>query len=191
MLVGTLANRNRQGSTRGFTLVEMMIIVVLVGVLATLATYGVLKYVRSSRVNEALGMVTDIKAAEETYRDETMEYLGVDGSPYGVWHPDEEPGTFKTDWNQVRNNAGRTFRTLAVAPTGPVYFVYTVVAGNGGNVPSIDPQLEVKVKTPQATSGPWYVVVARGNLDGSDDDNFTHVIGHSFGAALHVDREGQ
>jgi Tfp pilus assembly protein PilE len=171
----------------------MMIIVVLVGVLATLATYGVLKYVRSSRVNEALGMVTDIKAAEEIYRDETLEYLGVPGGAYSVWHPDVDPGNFKTDWNQVNNDAGRTFRTLAVTPTGPVYFVYTVVAGSGGAPPSADNalELEVKVKIPGTASGPWYVVVARGNLDGSDDGLFTHVIGHSFGSALHVDREGQ
>ena len=47
-------------SDRGFTLIELMIVVAIVGVLSALAIYGVTKYLRSSKTAEvktALGQM--------------------------------------------------------------------------------------------------------------------------------------
>ena len=67
-------------SKRGFTLLELMTVVVIVGVLSTLAVYGVRKYVYSSKTTEAIHMIGSIKSAEESYKSETFNYVGRPGT---------------------------------------------------------------------------------------------------------------
>lgn len=174
------------GTQRGFTLVEMMIVVVIVGVLATLATYGVIKYVRTARTSEALAMVVDIKGAEEVARDETFLYIGLD--EFSSWHPTDPPGNFKADWNKETGPASSIFKQLGVVSSGPVYFTYSVVAG-----PAHDPYPADAFVTALNLHGnstaPYYVIAARGDLDGDGTDSY--VIGHSLGSDLSVQNEGE
>src|SRR5215210_4072261 len=54
---------------RGFTLVELMIVVAIVGVLAALATYGVSKYVAHAKTTEARNSLGQLA------RDASTAYL--------------------------------------------------------------------------------------------------------------------
>jgi type IV pilus assembly protein PilA len=63
---------------RGFTLVELMIVVAIVGILAALAVYGVSKYVKNAKTAEArdaLGRMA--KDAVSAYNKETMTITTV------------------------------------------------------------------------------------------------------------------
>src|SRR5260221_6462385 len=64
---------NRINKQRGFTLIELMIVVAIVGILAVLAIYGVRKYVANSKTAEARNELGQVgKDALTSYEKETM-----------------------------------------------------------------------------------------------------------------------
>lgn len=151
---------------------EVMVVVVIVGVLATLAVYGTRKYVLSAKTAEAVSMITQIKAAEEAYRDEMFVYLGA--SDFTKWHPVDAPEASVYSWDKA-TDMGALFNALGVQPTGGVHYAYAVVAGVGDSLPA--PPEGVQNYFPPSTDGPFYIVMAKADLDG--DGEPTYAFSHS------------
>jgi type II secretory pathway pseudopilin PulG len=156
--------------------------VVIMGVLATLATYGVRKYVLEAKRGEAVSMLTQIRAAEESYRDEKFEYLGR--GDFDMWTPTATPGGSKNGWASGPSNEMRTmFAQLGVMPDGPVEYSYAVVAGNIGTpIPTIPMALTTPVP---AATGPFYI--AMGMADLNNDGRYTYAIAFSDNNTIALD----
>jgi type IV pilus assembly protein PilA len=189
--------------SRGFTLIEAMIVVVLVGVIAALAVYSMMRWVRYSHLGEAQNIVSNIRTAEEGYLSENGAYYNVSsGIGKGNTYPSATPGKFTTAWGASCSTctAGNAWKALGVNPTAPVRFGYAVVADcpttanctspGGRGVASIAWNGKtLNLANLGANSQPWYFAEADANYSG-DGVNYTHVYGMSGDNEIYVTGEG-
>jgi type IV pilus assembly protein PilA len=166
-------------------MIELMTVVAIVSVLALIATYSVRKYIATSKTGEALEMIGNIKAAQETYKDETFTYLPVSPdltSADSFYPPNPLPG------RQKMNFAGSAptqvaWQQLAVNSSGPVLFVYACSAGATGTAPT-SPGSDITIGNwPATVPGPWYVVKAKADLRG--DGVYTVFVSPSFSGDMY------
>lgn len=187
---------------RGFTLIEAMIVVVIMGVLAMLAIVAYQKWIRTARLGEAQDMVAHIRSAQESYRAENGHYLNVSnnlpatGTPgTGILYPAANgvPGAFKTQWGGPC--AGCTnpnaWEWLGVAPPNPVWYGYAVVAGPSTSPPPFSISINGNPPTSLTSMNgvPWYIAEAMGDTNG--DGVFCTVYGFSNTNQIMVDHEGE
>ena len=153
---------------RAFTLIEAMIVVVIVGVLALVATVAYRKWVLNSYVGEAQNMLGNIRSAEETFRAENSGYLNVsNGLSLSSLYPATTPiGNLKTAWGAACTVCtGGSWAALNVNPDAPVRFGYAVIASND---PGADPPAAINGTAVNLTvmkGKPWYVAEAICDLD--------------------------
>lgn len=162
--VRTGRGRCVRAGQRGFTLVELLTVVAITGILATIAFASLRRYVTAARGTEALSVVQSIRAAEERWRAEHMLYLDVSTAGYYPRDPRSAPNA-QMDF-YVTSHTDRD-AWLALRPTipGPVRFGYIVNAGAPGTAMTAATAEGPAVTWPAATDN-WYVIQAIGDADG-------------------------
>lgn len=67
---------------RGFTLVELMIVVAIIGVLAAIGGVAYVKYVKSAKITQLKQYAMEVAGAQEQYKSRNSQYLDLQGTPY-------------------------------------------------------------------------------------------------------------
>ncbi len=151
------------GRAAGFTLIELMITVAIIGVLAILATAGYSKWILTSKTAEAPAMLGAIKSAQEVFRAERLRYLDVSVGSLDTMFPAATPSSQKVKWDTGACSIAvcTNFLTLNVQAETFVYYRYSTIAGAATGAP-----VSYDGRTTPAANDPWFVARARGDLDG-------------------------
>ena len=174
-------------SQKGFTLIELMIVVAIIGILAAIAIPNFLTYQLKSRQAEAKTNLQAIKTSEVAFQAERGCYVGIAVEalqpaagaaktapwPWGIGQPASPP--VATGWCTAAGVGGTSgvFTDIGFKATGNVMYVYGVdartVAAPGLYTPatSCAPYaLAVGTTALSALGNNNFIAVAKVNLDG-------------------------
>jgi type IV pilus assembly protein PilA len=108
-------------SKKGFTLIELMIVVAIIGILAAIAIPNFVRFQLKAKTSEGKVNLAAIRTAEEAYFSEFGSYVAATASPVA------NGGTAKVNFVDTGSVVAGNFDTIGWAPEGQVFFNYEVV----------------------------------------------------------------
>jgi prepilin-type N-terminal cleavage/methylation domain-containing protein len=104
--------------SRGFTLIELMIVVAIIGILASIAIPSFIDYQLTSKRAEAFANLGALVKAQKSYHAEFNTYVGVLSEPLGG--TGVPPNAIKRDSTSING----AFAAVGWYPEGDVFFDY-------------------------------------------------------------------
>jgi len=141
----------------GFTLVELMIVVVILGILAAVAIPAFTRYVKRSKTSEASGNIAKVYQGQLTYYQGALERGFSSFVNANSLTPNATPGSAKFTANVAAWNASAEWTAIGFSLDSAHYYAYA------------SPAL-----TAVTADGTAFTAYAIGNLDG-DATNSTYL----------------
>ena len=110
--------RSHVSDSRGFTLVELMVVVAIIGVLASVAIPSFANYQLTSKRSEAFANLASLAKAQKAYYAEFNDFVPVAAEP--SFTLGAVPTTIKRDKAPLET----AFATVGWVPDGDVFFDY-------------------------------------------------------------------
>jgi prepilin-type N-terminal cleavage/methylation domain-containing protein len=169
------------GRQAGITLLELMVVVAILGVLATIAVFMFTRHAQKAKSSEVAAMFGELKLRQQAFHLENDEYLstGADDDDYfpTATAPGKEAQTYDLALSAVppapqdAKFPGPSWQTLKVNPSkAELYCVYVAIAGAGGDATNVGPKadgapfnLSGTLPVPAAN---WFYLMAECDFDG-------------------------
>ncbi len=161
----------RGSSQSGFTLIELMVVVVIVGVLASVAVWYFGRTTRTAKASEVHAMFAELRNRELQYHNEYNTYLSTGTSDTDYW-PTPPSRTAKSiapmpaSWVSLRLTPGKS----------ALYCGYVAIAGDANDATNLGPAA-TKFGLTAAPVRDWFYLVAECDFDSDPANNsfyFTH-----------------
>ena len=167
----------RQDQQRGFTLMELMITVAVIGILAKIALPSFFGQSRKSKAKSEVGAIfSELAVREEQYKLEQGSYLSAPACPATPSAAGQSPSACLA--------TGQPFYNLRVRiQESSIYCSYAITAGSGAgtNNPA--------GFTFTSPTGAWYYLLATCDMDNSSTTNSTYFMS-SMDATMQKLNEG-
>jgi len=177
-------------NTKGFTLIELMIVVAIIGILAAIAIPNFLQYQMKSRQSEAKTNLGAIRTSELSFSGEKGCFIGTGAAGYGAATPVAGTKTVQVAWAGPAmpgpspagtafcvDPAGApvftgTFADIGFAASGFVFYHYTASSDNTNNpIPACQLGAAAGAGT-GAAAQKGFITTAGSNLDGDNNLSF-------------------
>ena len=181
----------RKPTDAGFSLVELIVVVVIIGILATMASYGYGKWIGRARRAEAVALLAEMSAKEQVYLMEFGAYLPLRAD--NTLTIDETPAAFypispaNADFDSRRTSTSIqdgalwpiSWRNVGLRPrTSALYCTYMLNAGPGDGAPLTTDYGTRLLNQPGVTARPWFYALAACNFNGAGGlPDGVHVMG--------------
>ena len=147
----------------GFTLIELMIVVAIIGILAAIAIPNFLRFQLKAKSSEGKTNLAAIRTAEESYFAEYGVYISADPSPATILN------NVKTNFSHAVQDQG--FAIVGWSPEGGVYFNYAVETATADDGYMASAAADIDNDTDAQRWGYHKASGTTGNVDGKDHAN--------------------
>ncbi len=152
-------------NNQGFTLLELMIVITIIGILAAVAVPAYQRHIREVKMQEARTALPQIRLKEQAYFLEFRKYIPT------RWNPATYPcGGSQALWDtRSTNEPGRSWGLLGFRPPTPgVYFRYRIYTGATGTTISGSANCHnlINASLHYPHQDAWFVICAEGDLIG-------------------------